>query len=136
MSPSSLADPTAYSLLWPVVTTSPPNLLLSAISSAPRVRDCRFSSVVSGSRPSNVSASASRKPWNGFSIGSDCNRTPSAAHCSRARSLDSTAASRDGISPAVTLYDTLASPATATTPDDTLPPDRPYHPQPNPFFGP
>ena len=47
----------AISLLLPVVTTIEPNLLDIAMSSVPRMRDCRFSSVVSSARPSKLGAS-------------------------------------------------------------------------------
>jgi hypothetical protein len=43
----------------PVVSTSQPNLFDSAISRLPRMRAWMFSSVMSGSRPANVSASIS-----------------------------------------------------------------------------
>jgi hypothetical protein len=51
----------AISLLLPVVSTIAPVLLDSAISSMPRMRDWRFSSVVSSGRPANWGASMSAK---------------------------------------------------------------------------
>jgi hypothetical protein len=54
----------AISLLLPVVSTMEPNLLDSAISSVPRMRACRFSSVVSSARPANCGASAALKASN------------------------------------------------------------------------
>ena len=45
------------SLLLPVVSSMSPNLLLIAISVTPRMRDCRFSSVISGARLPKAGAS-------------------------------------------------------------------------------
>ena len=55
--------------MLPVVSTMEPNLLDSAISRVPRMRDCRFSSVVSASRPSNSGASTADNASKGPPIG-------------------------------------------------------------------
>ncbi|MNS88239.1 hypothetical protein D3C71_2047730 [compost metagenome] len=74
----------AISLLLPVVRTMEPNLLDSAISKVPRMRACRFSSVVSSGRPAKSCASAALKLSNigAIEISSYC--TPSRLAMSRA----------------------------------------------------
>ena len=62
--------------MFPVATTSQPNLFESAISRTPRMRAWRFSSVRSGSRPRNGSARVSRKPSTSGSIGSSRKSAP------------------------------------------------------------
>src|SRR6266850_4866984 len=54
MSPYRVQYPTASSDLLPVLSTNAQNLLESAISTAPRMRDCKFSSVTSSSRPAKT----------------------------------------------------------------------------------
>ncbi|MNY76549.1 hypothetical protein D3C86_2161670 [compost metagenome] len=55
--------------MLPVVTTIEPNLLEIAIRIVPRVRLCRFSSVMPWSVPSNMSDSDARNPSTGSEIG-------------------------------------------------------------------
>ncbi|MCY1313990.1 hypothetical protein D9M70_645690 [compost metagenome] len=55
--------------MLPVVTTIEPNLLEIAIRMVPRVRLCRFSSVMPDSVPSNMSESALKNPSTGSEIG-------------------------------------------------------------------
>jgi hypothetical protein len=56
--------------LLPVVTTIAPVLLEIAINNVPRVRACRFSSVMSRGIPAKVSDKISSKPFTAFAIGS------------------------------------------------------------------
>ena len=88
MSPYSVEKPAAISLLLPVVSTSQPNLLDSAISVVPRTRACRFSSARSGSRPSKLSDSMSRSAVNAGSMGMTRYSMPSVAARSRASSFE------------------------------------------------
>src|SRR5216683_3146129 len=77
MSPYSVAYPTDISDLLPVVTTIAPVLLEIAISSVPRVRACRFSSVMSRGNPAKVPERISSKPFTACAVGAqriDCNR--------------------------------------------------------------
>src|ERR1700722_21006284 len=53
ISPYSVQYPTDISLLLPVVKTSEPNLFDRAISNAPRIRACRFSSANPTGDPAN-----------------------------------------------------------------------------------
>lgn len=106
----------------------------SAISSTPRLRDCRFSSATSGARSANNGPSASMKPLNGASIETVSSRTPSDLHCTAARSFDRSAVKRDGKRTAVTFSAPIASTAMASTTDESSPPDRPSHTLSNPFF--
>ena len=54
----------AISLLFPVVSTIHPLALETAISSTPRRRDCRFSSVSpNGSRPSSGASMDENATW-------------------------------------------------------------------------
>jgi hypothetical protein len=64
-----------------VVSTSQPlNLFDSAMSTMPRIRDWRFSSVMSGARPAKLGASISSKAaWAG-SMGMTRGSMPSSAH--------------------------------------------------------
>ncbi|MNT14096.1 hypothetical protein D3C72_1490880 [compost metagenome] len=55
--------------MLPVVTTIEPNLFEMAIRIVPRVRLCRFSSVMPSSVPSKRSDSAERNPSTGSTIG-------------------------------------------------------------------
>jgi hypothetical protein len=83
-SPYNVAYPTESSDLFPVATTSQPNLFESAISSTPRIRACRFSSAMSGSRPAKLSANAASADETIPSIGSSRKSLPSLSASKRA----------------------------------------------------
>ena len=70
--------------MLPVAITSQPNLFESAISSVPRMRACRFSSVRSGSRPANDGASAAPNASTIGSIGISRKSMPSDSASRRA----------------------------------------------------
>ncbi len=115
----------AISLLLPVVTTMEPDLFDSAMSSVPRMRDCRFSSVLSSASPSNGAASWRRKASKSGVIGISVYFTPWIFAISRASSMLICAVYCDGIITACTRSGPSASTHTASTSAESMPPDSP-----------
>jgi hypothetical protein len=120
--------------LFDVVSTIQPNLLDSAISSTPRMRDWMFSSVRSGSWPMNDGASRSTSAWWAASMAMVRCSTPRFAASASASVIEWSLEYREGMSTPWTRSAPRASAAMAATNDESTPPDRPITTSWKPFL--
>ena len=106
----------------------------NAISSIPRMRAWRFSSVTSGLRPAKSGASAVRYAWKIGSMATAWNRTPSRFASVSASSLLIDAVYRDGIAMVVTFCAPSARAASTAVSAESIPPESPSTALLNPVF--
>ena len=125
MSPYKVQKPVASSLLFPVLRSSAPVLLENAMSSIPRMRACRFSSVTSGFRPRKIGSSAARYAEKIDSIGTVWKWMPRRWARTAASSLLIPAVYREGMAMPVTLPGPRARAASTAVSAESIPPERP-----------
>jgi hypothetical protein len=120
--------------LFPVVNTSQPNLFDSAMIRLPRMRACKFSSVMSRSRSSKTSASMRSKACIGSSIRRSISSVRRVRAIVRASSWVSLEEYGDGMTTHVTRSGPSASTAISATSAESIPPERPNTTRSKPFF--
>ena len=104
------------------------------MSTIPRTRGCRFSSVRSSGRPSKLGASIPRKAVNAGSIAIVRSSIPAASHSAWASVFDPSDEYRLGMDTAWTCSGPMASAAMTPTRDESMPPDSAKTTSVKPFF--